>query len=125
MANENIWDFVVDGLFVTYIVTLLGAIAATTNTFNALLFGIFGSTVETQLSGYNYSWVPNLQSVLDKSAELLLKVSETNITVYPIGQYIIMFVLFLGSILGIFAYAMRTIRSVRRALPEVGPATVG
>ena len=113
-AAGNIWDYVVDGLFVEYLVALLGAIAATTNSFSALLFGIFGKTTEDKLAELNgISWQTNLENVLSNSASMLEEVAKTEGTVFPIGQYIITFVLFIGAVLGIVAMAMTSIRYAR------------
>ena len=122
ITQTNVWDFVVDGLFVEYIVGLLGAVAATTNSFSALLYAIFGDTVNTKLSGINASWTTNLTSVLENSAVMLSDLASVEQTVFPIGQYIITFVLFIGSVLGIVGYAMNVIR-VARAAP-VAPAPI-
>lgn len=110
---SNIWDFVIDGLFVEYMVALLAALAATTNTFSALLFSIFGTTVEEELTSVSYGWKSDLQLSLNNSATMLADVVETEGTVYPTGQYIVMFVLFIGSVLGIVTYAMGSIRYAR------------
>ena len=112
-VSGNIWDYVVDGLFVEYIVALLGAIAATTNSFSALLFGIFGKTAEDKIAELNTTWATNLQSVLTNSAQMLEEVASTEGVVFPIGQYIITFVLFIGAVLGIVAMAMTSIRYAR------------
>jgi len=122
VSNTNVWDFVVDGLFVEYIVGLLGAVAATTNSFSALLYAIFGKTVNDKLSGINASWTTNLTSVLENSAVMLSDLASVEQTVFPIGQYIITFVLFIGSVLGIVGYAMNVIR-VARAAP-IAPAPI-
>ena len=114
--QQNIWDFVVDGLFVEYIVALLGAIAATTNSFSALLYAIFGKTVEDKLANINATWTSTLQTVLSDSATMLKEVANVEGTVFPIGQYIITFVLFIGSVLGVVSIAMSTIR-IARAVP--------
>jgi len=124
MAN-NIWDYVVDGLFVEYLVALLGAIAATTNSFSGLLFSIFGVTAENKISeASNFSWSTNLENVLTESAQMLEEVAKTEGTVFPIGQYIITFVLFIGAVLGIVSMAMTSIRYARAVpiRPAVGMA---
>lgn len=112
-TSGNIWDFVIDGLFVEYLVALLGAIAATTNSFSALLYGIFGKTAEDKIAELNTSWATNLQNVLGNSAAMLEEVAKTEGTVFPIGQYIITFVLFIGAVLGIVAMAMTSLRYAR------------
>ena len=116
MAVQNIWDFVLDGLFVEYIVALLGAIASTTNSFNVLLYAIFGKTVEDKLATVNATWVPTLQQVLSDSATMLKEIASTQGTVFPIGQYFITFLLIIGSVLGIVTIAMTSIRTAR-AIP--------
>jgi len=112
-AAGNIWDFVIDGLFVEYLVALLGAIAATTNSFSALLYGIFGKTAEDKIAELNTTWATSLQNVLANSAVMLEEVAKTEGTVFPIGQYIITFVLFIGAVLGIVAMAMTSLRYAR------------
>ncbi len=121
-AEQNIWDFVVDGLFVEYIVALLGAIAATTNSFSALLYAIFGKTVEDKLSTISANWTDTLKTVLSDSATMLKEITSTEGTVFPIGQYIITFVLFIGSVLGVVSIAMTTIRQAR-AVPAAVPVS--
>ena len=122
VSNTNVWDFVIDGLFVEYIVGLLGAVAATTNSFSALLYAIFGKTTEDKIAEINATWTSTLQNVLTNSAQMLGDLASVESTVFPIGQYIITFVLFIGSVLGIVGYAMNTIR-VARATP-VAPAPI-
>ena len=122
VSNTNVWDFVVDGLFVEYIVGLLGAVAATTNSFSALLYARFGKTVEDKLSTITANWTDTLRTVLGNSAQMLGDLASVEQTVFPIGQYIITFVLFIVSVLGIVGYAMNVIR-VARAAP-VAPAPV-
>jgi len=125
MAN-NIWDYVVDGLFVEYLVALLGAIAATTNSFSGLLFSIFGVTAETKISeAANYTWSDNLKNVLTESAIMLEEVAKTEGTVFPIGQYIITFVLFIGAVLGIVSMAMTSIRYARAVPIRSSTTTFG
>jgi len=121
-AAGNIWDYVVDGLFVEYLVALLGAIAATTNSFSGLLFSIFGVTAEQKISeATNYTWSTNLQNVLLESAKMLEEITKTEGTVFPIGQYIITFVLFIGAVLGIVAMAMTSIRYARAVPMRAAP----
>jgi len=120
MNAGNVWDFVVDGLFVNYLIALLAVVAGTTNAFGALLFGIFGSTVEDKLSTINASWAPDVKAVLSESAVLIRDTVTTSKLTFPIAQYIVMFVLFLGAVLGIVALAMTSIRYAR-AVP-VAPA---
>ena len=63
-----------------------------------------------------------MTSVLENSAVMLSDLASVEQTVFPIGQYIITFVLFIGSVLGIVGYAMNVIR-VARAAP-IAPAPI-
>ena len=112
--NDTIWDFVLDGLFVVYTATLLGVIAATTNSFGALLFSIFGATVEEELSTLTYDWVNTTQEVLTESATMLSELVDVQGTVFPIGLYIITFVLFIGSVMGVVSVAMTSLNVARK-----------
>ena len=114
--TQNIWDFVIDGLFVEYLVALLGAVAATTNSFNVLLYGIFGKTVEDKLATINATWVTTLKDTLADSATMLKEIVGVEGVVFPLGQYIITFVLFIGSVLGVVTIAMTSVRTAR-AIP--------
>jgi len=118
MQGGTIWDFVIDGLFVVYTAALLGVIAGTTNSFGALLFSIFGNTVETQLSGYSYTWINDTKNVLSTSATMIKDLADAEKTVFPLGLYIITFVLFIGAVMGVVTVAMRSLTSARTAAPS-------
>jgi len=111
--NGTIWDFVIDGLFVVYTASLLGVIAGTTNSFGALLFSIFGGTVEDELTSYSYTWVNDTKQVLSESATMIKDLADVEGTVFPIGLYIITFVLFIGSVMGVVTVAMKSLASAR------------
>lgn len=116
---QDVWGYVIDGLFVTFLVSIIGGIAASASSFNALLFGMFGSTAQNTISSLNsttYPWVNNLTSSIEKGAETLYKVTDASAQVYPLGTYIAIFALFIGAVLGIVVYAMSLI-SGARAVP--------
>lgn len=113
---QDVWGYVIDGLFVTFLVSIIGGIAASASSFNALLFGMFGSTAQNTISGMSYTWTSNLTSAISKGAETLYKVTDASAQVYPLGTYISIFALFIGAVLGIVVYAMSLI-SGARAVP--------
>jgi len=123
----SIWNFVLDGLFIVFTAGLLGVIAGTTNSFGALLFAIFGGTVEVEMNESAtyivnettgetafYTWANDTKEVLSESATMIKDISSVEGTVFPIGLYIITFVLFIGSVLGVVTLAMRSLAGARR-----------
>ncbi len=75
---NDVWGYVIDGLFVTFLVSIIGGIAAASSSFNSLLFAMFGGTAETQLAAISYSWKTNLTSAIGKGAETLYKVTDAS-----------------------------------------------
>lgn len=114
---NGIWDFVIDGLFVVFLVSIISGIAASSTSFNALLFTMFGGTAEQQLASVAYSWKTNLQNTISSGADLILNVTQSSSQVYPLATYIVVFALFIGSVLGIVVYAMTLISGARREIP--------
>lgn len=112
---SGIWDFLTEGLFAVFMVSLIAAMNGITNSFSSLLFGIFGNTVETKLNELNSTsaWVNTVKGVLDSSATLLKDTVDVQTTVYPIVSYIILFTLFLGSIVSIIVMATASVRQAR------------
>lgn len=119
---NDVWGYVIDGLFVTFLVSIIGGIAASSSSFNALLFGMFGSTAEDNLAGVTYSWKANLTGAIEKGAQTLYKVTDASSQVYPLGTYITIFALFIGAVLGIVVYAMSLIAGARAVPVPVRPA---
>ncbi len=122
----DVWGYVVDGLFVTFLVSIIGGIAASSTAFNSLLVGMFGGTAHTQVLAVNSSisggigWIGNLTGAIGKGAEVTYRVTDATSQVFPLATYITIFALFIGAVLGIVVYAMSKI-SGARARPVAVP----
>lgn len=110
---EDVWGYVIDGLFVVFLVSIISGIAASASSFNALLFAMFGGTAEQTLAGVSYTWKGNLTASIGKGAEVLYRTTDASSQVYPLATYITIFALFIGAVLGIVVYAMRLITGAR------------
>lgn len=115
---ENIWDYVVDGLFAVFLVSIIAGIAASSTSFSALLTGMFGNTAHAQILAINaslggISWIGNATGSIAKGAEVLYKTSDASSQVYPLATYVTIFALFIGAVLGIVVYSMRLITRAR------------
>jgi len=121
---QNVWDYVIDGLFVTFLVSILGGIAASSGAFNSLLYGMFAASTEENLSVINTSqaYKSTLLTNLDTGATTLGDVTKAAGQVYPLAMYISIFALFIGAVLGIVVYSMSLIASVRAVPVPVRPA---
>ena len=112
---QNVWDYVIDGLFVTFLVSIIGGIAASSGAFNSLLYGMFASSTETNLNAINttQTYKTTLLANLNTGATTLQDVTQAGGQVYPLAMYIAIFALFIGAVLGIVVYAMSLIASAR------------
>jgi len=112
---QNVWDYVIDGLFVTFLVSIIGGIAASSGAFNSLLFGMFAASTETNLNTINttQTYKTTLLANLNTGATTLQNTIQAGGQVYPLAMYITIFALFIGAVLGIVVYAMNLIASAR------------
>jgi len=112
---QNVWDYVIDGLFVTFLVSIIGGIASSSGAFNSLLYGMFAASTETNLNSINTSqaYKSTLLSNLNTGATTLQSTTQAAGQVYPLAMYIAIFSLFIGAVLGIVVYAMSLIASAR------------
>jgi hypothetical protein len=112
---QNVWDYVIDGLFVTFLVSIIGGIAASSGAFNSLLYGMFAASTETNLNSINttQTYKSTLLSNLNTGATTLQTTTQAGGQVYPLAMYIAIFALFIGAVLGIVVYAMSLIASAR------------
>lgn len=116
---ENVWNYLIDGLFATFLVSIISGIAASSTSFNALLFGMFGATAESNLEGVTATWKTNLTAAIGKGAETLYKTTEASAQVYPLATYIAVFALFIGAVLGIIVWAMGRVNVARGVVVPV------
>lgn len=125
---NSVWDYVIDGLFATFLVSIIGGIAASASSFNALLTGMFGNTAHTQILAINssisggVSWANDAINSIAEGAEVVYKVTDASAQVYPLATYISIFALFIGAVLGIVVYAMSLISGARTVAVPVRPA---
>ena len=112
---QNVWDYVIDGLFVTFLVSIIGGIAASSGAFNSLLYGMFSASTETNLNSINttQTYKSTLLANLNTGATTLQSTIQAGGQVYPLAMYIAIFALFIGAVLGIVVYAMSLIASAR------------
>ena len=121
---QNVWDYVIDGLFVTFLISIIGGIAASSGAFNSLLYGMFAASTETNLNAINttHAYKTTLLANLDSGATTLQQVTQAGGQVYPLAMYIAVFALFIGAVLGIVVYAMSLIASARAVPVPIRPA---
>jgi len=121
---QNVWDYVIDGLFVTFLVSIIGGIASSSGAFNSLLYGMFAASTEQNLNNINTTqqYKTTLLTNLDTGASTLGDVTRAGGQVYPLAMYISIFALFIGAVLGIVVYAMSLIASARAIPVPVKPA---
>lgn len=115
---EEIWGYITEGLFAVFLVSVIGGVATTTGSFNALLYGMFASTAEQNLNMINTTqqYRTTLISSLNTGAQTLNEVSRASGQAFPLATYIVVFTLFIGAVLGIVVGAMSLIARARGAV---------
>lgn len=117
---RNIWDFVIDGLFVLFLISIVAGIAASSTSFNSLLYAMFGKTAHDTILTVNgtitggLSWAGKMISVVGNGTTIIKETTTATAQVYPLATYIAVFALFIGAVLGIVVYAMSLISQSRR-----------
>lgn len=123
IMTNSVWDYVIDGLFVIFIVNIITGVAASGNAFNALLYGMFAGSTEQSLAAINTTsqWKTTLTSTLNTGANTLSQVNTAAANVFPLAVYISVFVLFIGAVLGIVVMSIRLINEARAQAIPVRP----
>ena len=119
----NLWDYLIDGLFVLFLTVLIVGISTTTNSFVSLIYGMFAGTTEQNLAAINTTqqYKSSLIEVLNKGATSLSKTIDAQAQAFPLVIYISIAVLFIGATIGIVVWAMRNIREAREVALPVSP----